>query len=125
MANFNLNSHIVPFFDSVKTPLTEAKASDSVWNNGYDNLSIEISGEGSATLVVQGCVNTVDANGQQLDDASVQWTDLGMISAKDYSSKTQLTEKGIYFVGIVGISRVRVNATSVSGSVTIVGALSK
>lgn len=125
MANFNLNSHVVPFFDSVKTPLTEAKASDSAWNNGYDNLSIEISGEGSATIVVQGCVNTVDANGQQLDDASVQWTDLGMISAKDYSSKTELTEKGIYFVGIVGISRIRVNATSVSGSVTIVGAFSK
>ena len=125
MANFNLNTHIVPFFDSVKEPLTEAKASDSMWNNGYDNLSLEISGEGSATVVVQGCINTVDAKGQQLEDDQLQWTDLSMLDAKDYSQKTSLTEKGIYYVGIVGVSRIRVNATSVSGNVTIVGAFSK
>ncbi len=125
MANFNLNTHIVPFFDSVKEPLTEAKASDSMWNNGYDNLSLEISGEGSATVVVQGCINTVDAKGQQLEDDQLQWTNLSMLDAKDYSQKTSLTEKGIYYVGIVGVSRIRVNATSVSGNVTIVGAFSK
>ena len=125
MANFNLNTHIVPFFDSVKEPLTEDKASDSMWNNGYDNLSLEISGEGSATVVVQGCINTVDAKGQQLEDDQLQWTNLSMLDAKDYSQKTSLTEKGIYYVGIVGVSRIRVNATSVSGNVTIVGAFSK
>lgn len=125
MANFNLNVHIVPFFDSVKEPLTEAKASDSIWNNGYDNLSLEISGEGSTTVVVQGCINTVDAKGQQLADDQLQWTNLSMLDARDYSQKTSLTEKGIYYVGIVGVSRIRVNATSVSGNVTIVGAFSK
>lgn len=125
MANFNLNTHIVPFFDSVKEPLTETKISDSVWNNGYDNLSLEISGEGTATIIVQGCVNTVDAKGQQLSDDKIQWTDLSMLSAKDYSQKPLLLENGIYYVGIIGISRIRINATDVSGNKTIVGAFSK
>lgn len=125
MANFNLNTHIVPFFDSVKEPLTEAKISDSVWNNGYDNLSLEISGDGTATVTVQGCVNTVDAEGQQLPDSELQWTDLSMLSAKDYSQKPVLSENGIYYVGIIGISRIRINATEVSGNKIIVGAFSK
>lgn len=125
MANFNLIRTIVPFFDSVKTPLTEDKASDSIWNNGYDNLSLEISGNGSATIVVQGCVNTVDANGKQLNDNEITWTNLSMLDAKDYSQKAELTENGIYYVGIIGISRIRVNATDVSGELVIVGALSK
>jgi len=125
MANFNLNVHVIPFFDSVKTPLTEDKNSDSVWNNGYDNLSLEISGEGSGTIVVQGCVNTINAKGEQLKDDEITWTNLSMISATDYSQKVSLTENGIYHAGILGISRIRINATGVSGNLTIVGAFSK
>lgn len=125
MANFNLNVQIVPFFDSVKNPLTEDKASPSVWNNGFDNLALEISGEGSGTFVVQGCVNTVNEKGEQLDDENISWTDLYMLDATDYSHKTQITANGIYHVGILGISRIRVNATNVSGDMTIVGAFSK
>lgn len=125
MANFNLNVHVVPFFDSVKTPLTEDKNSDSVWNNGYDNLALEISGEGSGNIVVQGCINTIDADGKQLKDEDVTWTNLSMISATDYSQKLVLTENGIYHAGILGVSRIRINATGVSGNLTIVGAFSK
>ena len=62
MANLNLNVQIRPFFDSVQTPLSEDKTCDGVWTNGYDTLTIEVSGNGSGTLVVQGCVNTMDAN---------------------------------------------------------------
>lgn len=125
MANFNLNVQIVPFFDSVKNPLDEDKASASVWNNGFDNLALEISGEGSGTFVVQGCINTVNAKGEQLDDEDITWTDLYTLSATDYSQKTQITTNGIYHVGILGISRIRINATDVSGNVTVVGAFSK
>ena len=116
MANFNLNVHVVPFFDSVKEPLTEDKVSTSVWNNGFDNLALEISGEGSGTII---------AKGEQLDDEEITWTNLCMISATDYSSKVSLTDKGIYHAGILGVSRVRINATDVSGELTIVGAFSK
>ncbi|MBO7691895.1 MAG: hypothetical protein J6T10_04580 [Methanobrevibacter sp.] len=125
MANFNLNVHVVPFFDSVKEPLTEDKVSTSVWNNGFDNLALEISGEGSGTIIVQGCINTINAKGEQLDDEEITWTNLCMISATDYSSKVSLTDKGIYHAGILGVSRVRINATDVSGELTIVGAFSK
>ena len=125
MANFNLNVHIVPFFDSVKNPLEETGESKSVWNNGYDNVAIELSGEGSATLVVQGCVNTINDKDEQLSDEDCSWSDLSTLNAKNYSQVEQIVNKGIYYVGITGISRIRVKATSVSGKVTIVGAFSK
>ena len=125
MANYNLNVHTVPFFDSVKEPLTEAGESKSVWNNGYDNLAIELSGTGSAALSIQGCVNTVNAQGEQLEDADCSWTSLSVLKASDYSQVQQIEANGIYYVGITGISRIRVKATNVSGQVTIVGAFSK
>lgn len=125
MANFNLNVHIVPFFDSVKNPLEEIGESKSVWNNGYDNVAIELSGEGSATLVVQGCVNTINDKDEQLSDEDCSWSNLSTLNAKNYSQVEQIVDKGIYYVGITGISRIRVKATSVSGKVTIVGAFSK
>lgn len=125
MANYNLNVHIIPFFDSVKNPLTEDKTSPSVWNNGYDNLTVEVSGDGAGTFVVQGCVNTVDQNGVQLADDDLVWTSLYTLDASTYEHKTQIISKGIYHVDIVGISRIRINATGVSGEISIVGAFSK
>lgn len=125
MANYNLNVQIVPFFNSVKTPLTETKVSDSVWNNGFDNLALEISGTGTGTFVVQGCINTVNAEGAQLEDADISWTNLYVLNATDYTQVNQITNKGIYHIGILGISRIRINATDVSGNVTVVGAFSK
>lgn len=125
MANLNLNIQVVPFFDSVKNPITSDDTSKGFWANGYDNLAVEVSGTGSGTIVVQGCINTVDASGKQLDDQDISWTDLSMLSATNYSQKATITENGIYYVGVSGISRVRVQATDVSGSLTIVGAFSK
>jgi hypothetical protein len=125
MANSNLNIQIVPFFDSVKSPLASDGVSKGYWVNGYDNLAVEVSGTGSGTIVVQGCINTVNADGQQLEDQDISWTDLSMLSATNYSQKATITENGIYYVAISGVSRLRIEATGVSGTLTIVGALSK
>lgn len=125
MANLNLNVQIRPFFDSVRTPLSEDKTCDGVWTNGYDTLTIEVSGTGSGTLVVQGCVNTMDANKIQLKDDQVSWTNLYVLDASTYEHKTAIISNGIYHVDIVGISRVRIAATSVSGELTIVGAFTR
>ena len=125
MANSNLNIQIVPFFDSVKNPLAADDTSKGYWVNGYDNLAVEVSGTGSGTIVVQGCVNTLNADDQQMEDQDINWTDLSMLSATNYSQKATITENGIYYVGVSGISRVRIQATGVSGTLTIVGAFSK
>lgn len=125
MANFNLNVTTFPFFDSVKHPLAESGISKSYWNNGYDNLTFEISGEGSGNIVVEGCVNTVNENGEQLADDELTWVPLSMLNASDYTQNAILTKKGIYFVGVLGISRVRVNATNVTGNLTLVGNFTK
>lgn len=125
MANSNLNIQIVPFFDSVKNPLAADGTSKGYWVNGYDNLAVEVSGTGSGAIVVQGCINTLDADDQQMDDQDINWTDLSMLSATNYSQKATITENGIYYVGVSGISRVRIQATGVSGTLTIVGAFSK
>lgn len=123
MTNLNLNVQVFPFFDSVKNPLSENRTSDSFKNNGYDNMTLEISGTGSGTIVVQGCVNTLDANGNQKADADCSWVNLAALSASNLQKIESITEKGIYFIGVGGISRIRVNVTNISGTITIVGAL--
>lgn len=125
MPNLNLNVKIFPFFDSVKTPLTSDGTSDSFGNNGYDNLTLEVSGAGSGVFAVQGCVNTLNADGNPLDDEDCAWTTLAVINANSYSKATSIGANGIYYVGVHGVSRVRVAATSVSGPKTIVGAFNK
>lgn len=125
MANSNLNTKIIPFFDSVKNPLTEAAVSKSFFNLGFDNFALEISGSGTATLTIEGCINTVNAQGEQMDDDDCTWTPLSTLSAKDYAKSSAISNKGIYYVGISGLSRIRVNVTSVTGSVIIVGSVGK
>lgn len=125
MANLNLNVQIFPFFDSVKNPLDSSKTSDSFKNPGYDNLSLELSGTGSAVLAIEGCINTQDENGMALEDTDCSWSPLAILSAKNYSQAQSVSGNGIYFIGVSGISRIRVVASSVSGEVTVVGAFSK
>lgn len=125
MANSNLNVRIFPFFDSVRTPLEADATSDGCRNSGYDNLTLEIGGEGTANVTVEGCVNTQNAKNIDLEDSECNWYPLAALSAQDYSKSSAISAKGIYFVGVSGVSRIRVKATSVSGKVQIVGALSK
>lgn len=125
MVNLNLNVQTVPFFDSVKNPLTAAADSASFVNNGYDNLALEISGSGSGTFAVEGCVNTLNAQGGALEDSQISWTPLMLISAEDFKSHGTATTNGIYYVAVAGISKVRVCATNVSGNNTIVGTFTK
>ena len=125
MANANLNIRVIPFFDSVKNPLTQNGISSAFYNTGYDNLTLEISGEGSANVQVEACVNTLDAEGNQLPDNQCSWTPLSTLSAKDYAKSSAISANGIYFIGISAMSRIRINATNVSGAVTIVGLVGK
>lgn len=125
MPNIGLNTQIYPFFNSVKEPLTEDKTSDSYHSGGYDSFTLEFGGEGSATIVVEGCVNTRNSLDQDLKDAECSWYPLAALNAQDYSKSAAISNKGIYFFGISGVSRIRVKATGVSGEVTIVGAFTK
>lgn len=125
MTKSNLNVYTFPFFNSVKQPLTAPRISNSYWNNGFDTLSVEITGTKDITLTVQGCINTLDEDVRPKKDTECEWTDLAVISAADYSMTTEISGKGIYFVGITGCSRIRLNVTSVSGKATILGNFSK
>ena len=126
MVNSNLNVQIFPFFDSVKNPITTDQTSDSFHNNGYDRLTIEVSGSGSGKFEIQGCVNTQGADGQPLDDANCSWTSTKVLDITDYEMKDKIEATGIFQIVITGMSRVRVKATDVSGTgLTVVGALSR
>lgn len=126
MPNTNLNIRIFPFFNSVKEPVTQDATSDAFFNSGYDTLSLELSGEGTGTLTVQGCINTEAADGSQLDDDDCSWTDLKAVRIDDDSADTSISAVGIYSIGITGLSRIRIKAESVSGNgLIVVGAFSK
>lgn len=122
MANSFLNLRTFPFFDSVKNPVKESKTSDSFYNAGYQLMTLEVSGTGTGTLKVQGCVNTMSPNGEQLDDDDCSWTD---IKVSEYSSDEKaatISATGIYKVYVAGLSRIRIKAETVSGDgLTIVG----
>ncbi len=126
MANSNLNVQIFPFFDSVKNPITADAVSKSFHNNGYDRLTLEVSGSGSGTLTIEGCINTQNADGAPLDDSDCSWTSTKALDINDYEMKDTITSTGVYQIVITGLSRVRIKAESVSGTgLTIVGALSR
>lgn len=129
MANTNLNVRLFPFFDSVEHPLTEAAISDSYWNSGYNKMVLEVSGEGTGVFKVEGCINTLGSDGHILDDNDCYWTELGAVATPSYSiqnAQSAITDNGIYYIDITGLSRIRIVAESVEGNgVTIVGALSK
>ena len=126
MANLNLNVQIFPFFDSVKNPITSAGTSTSFNNSGYDRLTLELSGLGSGKIEVQGCVNTLNANGEPMSDSDCTWTTTQILSISDYEMKNKAEANGIYQVTITGFSRIRVKATDVSGTgLTVVGAFSR
>ena len=122
----NLNIKYFPFFNSVKNPVSAAGTSDPVYNSGYDLLILEISGTVTAiSLEVEGCINQLNGNGNQLDESDCDYSTLTVFKAEDYSMSTSVTDKGVYYVPINGRSRVRVKINSVTGDAIIVGALEK
>ena len=116
MVNSNLNVQIFPFFDSVKNPITTDQTSGSFNNNGYNHLTLEVSGTGSASITVEGCINILNADGSVKKDADCSWTVIN----------DEVSAVGIYQIDITGLSRVHLKAENVTGTgLTIVGALSK
>ena len=126
MPNSNLNVKFFPFFDSVKNPITTDGTSESCNNNGYDRLTLEVTGTGTGTISVEGCVNFLDAAGNEKQDSDCTFTAIQVLDLSDYEMKSSIASVGIYQVDIAGLSKIHIKAENVTGTgLTIVGALSK
>ena len=122
MANTRVDYQIFPFGDSVKNPIEETGATKSFHNHGYRSLTLEISGDvTSINLKVEGCINIIDAAGNNLDDNQVYWIGIPLVDATTGGLVNTAEKKGIFRVDITGLSRVRVNIASLSGKATVVG----
>lgn len=122
----DMDVKIIPFFDSVKTPVSSSGISPSAWNvSGYKNLSLQFSGSATAfSAEVEATINTIDGNGVNLTDAQCVWAPLTVVGLNGFGTSVNIASAGLYAVGVSGLSRVRVNLASVSGgSLTIIGAL--
>lgn len=119
MPSIRTDKQIFPFFDSVKTPVTEAGTSDAFHNNGFGTMTIEVAG--TAGGYVEGCMNIVNSDGTTKTDSECSWTKLGLINMENFSVSSTFSAEGKYCVGINGMARVRVVLSSVTDSVTIVG----
>jgi hypothetical protein len=124
MVSQNVNVDLVPFFDSVKTPITVAGTS-SKWNMGHKDMTLQVSGTATSfTAVVEGTVNTIAANSASLTDAECAWFPISVVALQGLTTIANISSAGLYEVGIGGLSRVRVNVTNIAGgNLTIVGAL--
>ena len=85
---------------------TGATVSPEFINNQCDILSLQVSGTFSAvSLTVQGVTST----------SGSEWTNIAAVDLSNFDIKNPITAEGIYETGIEGISKVRVNVTSVTG----------
>ena len=126
MFNPNVNVEMVPFFGSVKSPVSAAAVSPSKWNSGcHKDMTVQFYGSATSfAAAIEGTVNTIGADGSNLADADCQWVALGAVNLSTLATVANVTAAGIYEVTIAGVSRVRVNLSAVSGgSLTVVGAL--
>ena len=122
MATSRVDYQIFPFADSVKTPIEESGATKSFHNHGYRSLTLEISGDvSSINLKVEGCINIIDAAGNNLDDDQVYWIGIPLVDATTGGVVNTAEKKGIFRVDITGLLRVRVSVESISGAATVVG----
>ncbi len=121
MPSIRTDKQIFPFFDSVKTPVTEAGTSESFHNNGFATLILEVSDATSIKLTVEGCINILNTNGTTKTDEECAWTTLAAIDLSAYSVLDEISSNGIYAIGINGSARVRVVVSEISGSATITG----
>lgn len=78
-------------------------------------LTVEVQGTGTFTLNIQGLVNTELVNST--------YTNLAAITAKKLTKVENITEPGIYFIGVDGISEIKASLSNVSGNVTVFGRL--
>lgn len=78
-------------------------------------LTVEVQGTGTFTLNIQGLVNTEYAN--------PTYTNLAAIVAGKLSKTESITEPGIYWVGVDGVTEIKAVLSSVSGNVTVFGRL--
>lgn len=121
MPSIRTDKQIFPFFDSVKTPVTEAGTSESFHNNGFSTLILEISDATSISLTVEGCINILNTDGTAKTDEECTWSTLAVIGLGSYNVADAITDNGIYAIGINGTARVRVVVSAISGSATITG----
>lgn len=119
MALSRLDQKKFPFFREASS----AGNSDIFGNNGYDSLTLEVSGATGVSLKVQGCINLEDANKNPIPDANLQWSDLAVINMKNFNVGSSISENGIYAIGVNGLAKIRVVLESVTGSVTVIGTL--
>lgn len=123
MANaMNSFTNSIVFMDSVKNPITAPKVSEAVRVKGLKDITVEVSGVESALIVVEGTVNTLSSDGTILRDEDCAWTTLGVISAENYKFDNCIKENGIYFVGVSGCTKIRVQVVEITGLATIVAA---
>lgn len=119
MASIRMDKQIFPFFDSVKTPITEAGTSESFHNNGFSLLTLEVSGD--SVGYVEGCINIIKPNGIAKTDEECEWEKLALINLKNFDVTEKFEEKGHYSIAINGMARVRVVLESVNADSVIVG----
>lgn len=116
------NVKIFPFFNSVKEKVSKIGVSDSVYNGGYSVMTLEVVGDGTLKCIAEGAVNMVDSNNVTLKDESLEWNNVLMFDSA-FSKIESITTKGIYYVVIKGMTRVRLNISAISGEFQIVGSL--
>lgn len=120
--NFNSPIPVKEFFNSRVTPLTAVPTTVDTWfNGGYDTFIVEVSGTGSISAKVMGCVNICDPDGKRLPAADRPFTALKVINLKSFDVTDTISSAGIYAVGVQGIANVKVDIISLSGSFTVVG----
>lgn len=83
-------------------------------NNLGSQLVIEVRGSSSVVFNVEGIADPANAD---------EWNRLAVIKAKDYTVSTSMSDTGIYYVGVDGIRKIRVNPISVNGDVRVFGTL--
>lgn len=89
----------------------------------YSNMVLEISGASAISLKVQGCINVKDANGDTIPDNNLEWSDIDLITAKNMGPASVASDNGIYYVSISGLTKVKVTATSSTGTIKVIGVM--
>ena len=120
MALGKLDQKKFPFFRET----TSAGASDIFDNYGcYGILTLEVSGATAISLKVQGCINVEDGDKKPIPEEDLEWTDMALINAGDFSVSSSASANGVYSVGISGLTKIRVVIDSVSGAATVIGVM--
>ena len=112
-----------------QSPLTlifqdEVKKIDGQYSKMFEcsnlqTMTLEIKGVDTCDITVEGAVNIYDTEGSVLDEDDIDFTQLGLISASDYSVVDKATTKGIYYLSLGGVRGVRLNCSNLSSDTII------